>query len=42
MISRMSLPICSRFHTRRVNSSNVVTFQGILPFDARVCRPPWS
>jgi len=35
MISRMSVPICNCFHSRRANISKITTFRGVPLFYAR-------
>jgi len=41
MMSNMSLPICNRFYTRRVNTGKYRIFRGGVPFfDALVREDP--
>jgi len=40
MISNMSVPIYSYFHTKRANSSKIISFRGVPLFDALVQEEP--
>jgi len=40
VIGRMPMPVCNCFHERLANNGKIMTFTGVLLFDALVHRFP--